>query len=296
MEAYHPAGGTYMAYNLGRILQETFGYEAIAIGTPREQSAMFDYPLNIPCISPEQMIEQASPQDVLICNPSFSQQLYGIRLPCRKISYVQNVRTFQVLDVFFDHYVFVSDWVRRFVASYYGIDGPVIPAFIHRDLFQGQTAWRGRRITIALSARKHDSLVFRRLQEVYSRFFPSDVLEFDLIPVSSQGELAARMGASRYFLSLDVMEGFGLPMLEAMACGCTVVGWDSGGCREYARPGSNCLLARYGDFDGLARSLNAVRVDDGLASDLASQASRTADIFREEPFEKAWQSWFSSVL
>jgi len=296
MQAYYPDGGTYMAYHLGRILQETLAYEAVAIGTPREQAAMFNYAVHMPCISPEEMCEQATPDDVLLCNPSFSEALYGLRLPCRKISYVQNVRTFRTLDVFFDHYVFVSDWVRRFVVAYYGIDGPVIPAFIHRDIFRAETPWRERRATIALSARKHSSLVFERLQKVYRRLFPADVLEFDVIPVTAQGELAARMGTSRYFLSLDVMEGFGLPMLEAMSCGCTMVGWDSGGCREYARLGSNCLLARYGDFEVLARHLHAVRRDDGLAFDLSTRAARTAELFAQDPFDKAWQRWFSSVL
>ncbi len=296
MEAYFPAGGTYMAYHLGRILQEDFGYEAVAVGTPPGEASMFDYSVAMPSVSVESMLESATSRDLLVCNPSFSDAMYGLRLPCRKISYVQNVRTFRVLDVFFDHYVFVSDWVRRFVAAYYGIDGPVIPAFIHRDIFRAQTPWRDKRTTIALSERKHSSLVFRRLQEAYKCLFPADTLEFDLIPVISQKELAARMGSSRYFLSLDVMEGFGLPMLEAMSCGCVVVGWDSGGCREYARSGSNCLLARYGDFEVLARHLHAVLHHDDMAGDLSERARQDAGGFGQSSFDRAWSDWLSSTL
>jgi hypothetical protein len=296
MEAYHPAGGTYMAYHLGRILQEVFGYEAVAVGRPREESAMFDYPLAMPSVPVERMCQDIAPHDIFICNPSYSEALYGLRLPGRKISYVQNVRYFRILDVFFDHYVFVSDWVRRFVVPYYGIDGPVIPAFIRRDIFHGALPWERRSSSVTLSARKQEGLVFQRLLDVYHRIFPGDDVAFNVVPVTSQAGLAAQMASSRYYLSLDVMEGFGLPMLEAMSSGCAVVGWDSGGCREFAVPGENCLLARYGDFEALARHLHAVLQDDHLASALAERARSCAASFGQDAFDHSWSEWFASIL
>jgi len=296
LEAYWPSGGGYMAYHLGRLLQEGFGYQAIAVGTRRDQASLFDYPLPMPSVTVEEMTAQAAPEDVLICNAFFSDALYGLRLPCRKISYVQGIRTFQILDVFLDHYVFVSDGVRRFVRGFYGIDGPVIPAFIRRELFCGSIPWRHRRTSVVLSARKHDRLVFARFRDIYKSLYPGDDLSFDIVPVTAQTELAAKMANSRYFLGLDVMEGFGLPMLEAMSCGCAVVGWDSVGCREYAEPGTNCLLARYGDFGSLARHLHAVLNDDNLASRLSNAAQVTAAGFGQEAFDRAWLQWFASSL
>ena len=296
MEAYYPAGGTYMAYHLGRILQERFGYQAVAVGRARSEAMMFEYPLDMPVVSSEQMCGEITPQDVFICNPSFSEALYGLRLPGRKISYVQNVRTFRVLDVFFDHYVFVSDWVRRFVVDYYGIDGPVIPAFIHGNIFRDAKSWSERNRSVTLSARKHESLGFQRLREVYHATFPGDDISFNIVPVTSQTELAAQMASSRYYLSLDVMEGFGLPMLEAMSCGCTVVGWDSGGCREFASPGENCLLARYGDFEALARHLHTALHDDHVACALADRARSGASGFGQDAFDRAWSQWFALIM
>lgn len=296
-EAFIQAGGTFMAYQIGAILKLRFGLEVMAVGTPREEG-MFRYPVDMPVVAEAEMIGTASPDDLLICNPSFSDHLFGIRLPCRKVSYVQGVRTFRVLDVFFDRYVFVSEWVRRFVHLHYGIDGPVIPAFIDTATFHPGAAPPAsrRRPVCAVLARKHDPLVFARLRRTYERMHGGEPLPVELVPVLPQPELAERFRDCRVFLSLDAMEGFGLPMLEAMACGCAVVGWDSGGCNEYARYGSNALLATYGDDESLARLLRTVLTEDAVADGLSAAGSHTGTGFDRRRFERDWERELASFI
>lgn len=296
-QAFIQAGGTHMAYSIGSILKQRFNAEVMAVGSPPE-AGMFRYPVDMPIIDEETMVGTASADDLLICNPSFSDRMFGLRLPCRKLSYVQGVRTFRVLDVFFERYVFVSKWARRFVNQHYGIDGPVIPAFIDTDSFHpgdAPPAMR-RRPVCAILARKHDPLVFERLCRVYARAHEGESLPFEMIPVMPQADLAQRLRQCRAYLSLDVMEGFGLPMLEAMACGCAAVGWDSGGCSEYARSGRNALLARYGDDAVLARLIHAVLKDDATAQRLADAGVQTASGFGWCRFERAWEEELGSFL
>lgn len=287
-QAFVQAGGTYMAYHLGRILRQEFGLEVAAVGA-RPSGGMFHYPVPLPVVDEDELVRRAAPDDLLICNPSFSDRLFGLRLPCRKLCYVQGLRTFQVLDVFFDRYVFVSGWVREFVNRYYGIDGPVIPAFIESDVFHaaGAAAAPHRRPVCAVMLRKHEPVVLESLRRVYARMF-GGAPPVELIPVVAQPDLADAFRRSRVFLGLDVMEGFGLPMLEAMACGCAVVGWDSGGCSEFARWGHDALLARYGDFESLARLLHAALTDDGLAASLGSAGAAAAAAFDRDRFERSW--------
>jgi hypothetical protein len=295
-EAYVPAGGTYMAYHVGRILQQRFGFEAIAVGTP-PRAGLFSYPLALPCIDEATFQGQVAETDLLVCNPSFSVQQFGLRLPCRKLCYVQNIRTFAVLDVFFDHYVFVSDWVRRFITPYYGIHGNVVPAFIHTEAFHpAGVPWAARRPVFQVLQRKHDERIFDRLLETYRQRYPEHPLCYEIVPLVPQPELARRLRDARYFLSMDAMEGFGLPMLEAMACGCAVAGWDSGGCRQFAEPGRNALLARYGDLQALADAIHLLATQDAMSEALGTAGAATAPEFSLERFEARWATELEAFL
>jgi len=294
-QGYLQAGGTYMAYHIGRILHQYFGCEVVSVGE-RAIDNMFDYPHDFPTVSESDFLQQCAVDDLLVCNPSFSYQQFGLRLPCRKLSYIQGIRTFTVLDVFFDHYVFVSEWARGFVSTYYGISGTVIPAFINERFFAPQPEWQQRTQVLLLSQRKYEEIHFKKLLLVYASKFPGQSLPYEVIPILPQQQLAEKFRASRYYLSLDMMEGFGLPMLEAMASGCAVVGWDSGGNREYAKHGSNSLLARYGDYEALADHINFVLNDADEARRLAVEGTLVARSFDAQSFDAAWISELSLFL
>jgi len=57
-------------------------------------------------------------------------------------------------------------------------------------------------------------------------------------------------------------EGFGLPPLEAQACGLTVVSTDCGGVREYLTDGENCLMVPPRDPIEFSHAVKRV-IDDG---------------------------------
>jgi hypothetical protein len=46
-------------------------------------------------------------------------------------------------------------------------------------------------------------------------------------------------------------EGLAFPMIEAIASGCCVVGWECGGPEEYLINGETGMLSKFGDFDSL---------------------------------------------
>ncbi len=93
-------------------------------------------------------------------------------------------------------------------------------------------------------------------------------------------ELYSRCGV---FLSTSRREGFGLPMLEAMACGAPVVCSDAGGNREFARHGETAMVHPVADVDGLAASVVAVMRDRVLAARLSAAGLAESQRYRWGP-------------
>jgi glycosyltransferase involved in cell wall biosynthesis len=98
-----------------------------------------------------------------------------------------------------------------------------------------------------------------------------DVRAFQL----SDDELAAAYTGAIALLHPSTYEGFGLPVLEAMACGCPVITTKNGSLAEVA--GDAALFVGEGDVPGMVESLRKVRradVRERLSAAGRAQAAR----------------------
>jgi len=93
---------------------------------------------------------------------------------------------------------------------------------------------------------------------------------------SDDAELARWYRRSDLFVSASHLEGFGLPVLEAMACGVPVVTTDSGGVSDFAVDGYNCLMVPVAEPTALASAIARLLDDAGLRRRLAEGGLETA--------------------
>ena len=84
--------------------------------------------------------------------------------------------------------------------------------------------------------------------------------------------------SSRIFLSTSEIEGFGLPALEAMACGAALITSDNGGARDYAFDHTTALVSAY-NADALTANVLTLLDDDSERMRLARAGRELAATF-----------------
>lgn len=97
------------------------------------------------------------------------------------------------------------------------------------------------------------------------------------LPTVSEPDLPAVYALADALVMPSLHEGFGLPALEAMACGTPVVAYAAAAIPEVV--GDAALLVDPGDERGLAEALRRVLTDEALRSDLRQRGRRRAARF-----------------
>jgi glycosyltransferase involved in cell wall biosynthesis len=82
-------------------------------------------------------------------------------------------------------------------------------------------------------------------------------------------------------------EAWGLPAVEAMACGAALVTYDNGGSRDYAIDGETAIVARPRTPDALASAIARLLTNDQLRARVAEAGRRHVMRYQWEPAAQA---------
>ena len=157
---------------------------------------------------------------------------------------------------------------------------------------------RSEKINICLVARKHplkglitfidayrglDTRLKEKLGKIYlishDNLEAFDTRGMDIIVPRSDIEIANIYKSSDIFISTSWREGFGLPPIEAMGCGCAVITSNSMGVNEYAIPNTNCLMFAPKDVTELSQCIQTLIEDGTLRKKLSAEGQATAKKF-----------------
>lgn len=142
-----------------------------------------------------------------------------------------------------------------------------IPCPIDTDLFRPGPE-RTRSIAIMPRKRPHEAALLKRLLAVAPG---AQDVELRELAGLSETEVADLLGRTSVFVALGQFEGFGLPVAEALAAGCLVVGYPAGGGEElFHAPGAFAVP----DQRPLLLAEEAVRVLDLPDADDLREAAR----------------------
>lgn len=216
--------------------------------------------------------------------------------PVRKIMFCQNQYYMPFSDnpllgfgeYHVDGVIASSVAIRSFFNEVYRMpDVPLIPCAVDTAMFPDM---RTKVRQIAFMPRKlpHEAqfiqATFRRMYKQYA------AIPWVAIEGRTRREAAEVMAASEVFLSLSHLESFGLPPLEAMACGCLVAGYHGDGGREYMNA-RNGWWADPGDWracvKGLASALQLLETGGEALENVKREMAATVGRYTPERMEQA---------
>ncbi len=133
-------------------------------------------------------------------------------------------------------------------------------------------AWKGTREAVDIvnqlkKTHKEVRLILYGVRTPEVEDYECDEYHYNL----PQDELSQLYSSTDIYLCSSWDEGFGLPSIEAMACGVAVVTYDNGGSRDFAHHEKTALVAPRRDVSLLTRETERLVVDEKLRKRIAEE-------------------------
>lgn len=187
--------------------------------------------------------------------------------------------------------IVVAKWLKDIVDTHSETTSYLVPNCINTNLFYDQLLER-KKHSIVFHYRSADYKgpqyafeVIRRLEDKY-KDLSVNVISIEEEPLNlpkcctyhhsiTPEEIAKINNKTQVFMCTTIEEGFGLPGLEAMACGCAVVSTSYKGVLEYAVDGENALLSSVRDIVAMVNNIVSLFEDDELRNRIVKNGIQT---------------------
>lgn len=187
--------------------------------------------------------------------------------------------------------IVVSNWLKLIVDAHSTIPSHLVTNGINTDIFTWNNVERINHSIVfhyrsgEYKGCKYAIEAIKRLYNIYDDLTVS-VISIEAKPSNlpkqckyyhsiSPKKIAEINNKTQVFICTTVEEGFGLPGLEAMACGCAVVSTSYRGVHEYAMNGYNALLSPVKNVDAIVNNVVQLFENDALRKKICKNGIKT---------------------
>jgi glycosyltransferase involved in cell wall biosynthesis len=283
-----PSGGVKIIYQHCDLLNKN-GYRAYPVHLGDFTIDWF--PHESTPVSRQQALEMIREQDVLVC-PEVIPWAAAPFVCRRKIAFVQAWSLVDIAtgpgkkyeDFGFTGLLSCSRYIKEYMASRSHLGCLPVINSIDLGAFSPDPAMRVPRRVLCFNRRNIQDA--RSARQLLAPALRESATFMELENRYSQSEVIGFYRSSDIFMAIGYPEGFALPPLEAMACGCAVVGFTGGGAREFMLDGETALIAADGNAQELARCLERVLTDVELKEKLRSSGTARAQQYSLQRMEQ----------
>ncbi|MCZ0940595.1 MAG: glycosyltransferase [Caldilineaceae bacterium] len=177
-----------------------------------------------------------------------------------------------------------SPVIQEYLRWCMGLEATLISEFVTPERYYYKQATK--RPKICYLTRKDRSAAWLQ-QVLQAKGAPFTSFEWMPLRELSEDEYARHLREATVYVTTNMQEGMNSSVLEAMACGCLVVGFSGIGGGAFMRPegsGQNCILVENGNVPALGRKLEAVlrelAAQPGMYSGITENGLETARTYQ----------------
>ncbi len=248
----------------------------------------------------ENAMKVMTKSDILVC-PEVIPEV-AADFPCEtKVAFIQNWALAEFgtgedkryEDFGFSNLLTCSTYLKTYMKNKSALPCDVVINGIDLDVFHAKGRNAADCKVVVLNRRNIDDArnAIGLLSDTQKRGVEFQILENQY----SQAEIATFLREADIFLAIGYPEGFALPPLEAMACGCAVVGFTGGGGLEHMIDDKTALVASDGNVEELAHCLERVLANQHLKERIRNGGIKKSQDFSLENMERQLLQYTESL-
>ncbi len=293
---HRPVGGIKVFYQHCLILRE-LGYNAYPLTMGDYVGNFFGYDLQIKDIS--DIGYTLRNDDIVICCELHPYD--GLKFKnAKKILFMQNWINLDnrlkkrdqgksYIDIGYDYVITCGDYCTEMVRKKMGIPATTITNGIDQGKFVAAPDQRIENRVLLMSRKNIEDL--NKIMAILENY----PIEFRIVDGLTQNELIAEYQQADIFLAAGYPEGLQLPPLEAMNCGCAVVGFTGGGATEFMIDYDTALVAADGDCETAANKLLELINNKTLKERIRANGMKKAKTYTLENTKQKIADFYSTL-